>query len=913
MITKIPPRTKLKREIVKGIYWTDSIYFILLFVLVYLIATSTILNIALKIVFVLILALVTIFLFIPIGVDRGYNIIVNGVKYMIKPHNFSKTTANNNVSCLCPLIIEDNQFKYSNKTTAYALKIETNSFHTLSETAQMDLVYGLANALSEIGKCSILSLNEKIDLSKNIKYSEELLDTRSVKYYEDHKIGTAIRHKVAKNLNENMCKMSNINDNIEEVPVKKAWYIILYHFTEEGVGIAQELLEKAGLLSHKCDNKQLAILLKYCYGVNFKENDFDKIAEEDYMLNIYPDTIELKADRYVIDGKKYRVVYLDRTPYEVDSGWLYPILNMTFVKSFIHIDKIDDIKATKQLEKAIDIKRDKLSKSMRATEETRTATDSNIIEDITMDIALGEALMNVNCIFVVEDEGDNMKVFDTHLKSAGFGYNNFVFQAEEMCFNTIPYFSQKLMKRYGRAMPATTIANGYPFIGIECRDTEGIYLGKDINGVPALWDNMVHRKYADIKDRTAGNTIIFGKTGAGKSYNMKNIVKGWASEKESKMVILDIEDEYRWAGNVFNATIIDVGGNTSKENINPLQIFPRMDSNEESEAKKVIFKQEMEKVLEEYTVSDNIEYQECSLDDRPISSQLLFLQQFHILAIPGITTQENAVLSTIIEQLYKDKNITNDTDFREMKAEQFPVYQEVYDTIINKIAEFEKTNKSYELPIYKHLQNYIKEFCGNGSKAHLWGKYTTIDMSNDLVVLSFRNLLASGNNDMANAQLFLLCRYIDIEMIKNKEYCDKNKVVRPYRVIIDEVQKLINEDIPEGYKSIADLCNRVRKYNGSIILATQNIKSFTGTTAVMQKACGAMLNAMQYKMIFALEAGDIDDLMNMYSEAMHLTTTDRKTIERLQRGQMLFMLSALKRTIVNVEIFENEEIFIKAM
>ena len=101
------------------------------------------------------------------------------------------------------------------------------------------------------------------------------------------------------------------------------------------------------------------------------------------------------------------------------------------------------------------------------------------------------------------------------------------------------------------------------------------------------------------------------------------------------------------------------------------------------------------------------------------------------------------------------------------------------------------------------------------------------------------------------------------------------------------------------------MAKRIRKYAGSQIVITQNIKDFTGSPEIARKST-AIINACQYSLIFALAPQDMNDLVILYEKAGKINEKEQDTITSNPRGRAFLMTSTYSRT--NVDVLVNDRI-----
>lgn len=82
----------------------------------------------------------------------------------------------------------------------------------------------------------------------------------------------------------------------------------------------------------------------------------------------------------------------------------------------------------------------------------------------------------------------------------------------------------------------------------------------------------------------------------------------------------------------------------------------------------------------------------------------------------------------------------------------------------------------------------------------------------------------------------------------------------------DKVVVAIDEKCPIALDFMFSLAKRIRKHDGMLIIVTQNVKDFLGTSEIARKST-AIISAFQYSMVFSLPPNDVNDLMSLYENA----------------------------------------------
>jgi type IV secretory pathway VirB4 component len=157
--------------------------------------------------------------------------------------------------------------------------------------------------------------------------------------------------------------------------------------------------------------------------------------------------------------------------------------------------------------------------------------------------------------------------------------------------------------------------------------------------------------------------------------------------------------------------------------------------------------------------------------------------------------------------------------------------------------------------------------------------------------------------------MLLVLKWLDNEIIKNRDYNMRYNAQRKIVIVIDEAHVFIDAKYPIALDFMFQLAKRIRKYNGMQIVITQNIKDFVGTEELARKST-AIINASQYSFIFPLAPNDMSDLCKLYEKAGAINETEQEDIINNGRGRAFVITSPQERTAVNIVAQEGiEELF----
>jgi hypothetical protein len=250
-------------------------------------------------------------------------------------------------------------------------------------------------------------------------------------------------------------------------------------------------------------------------------------------------------------------------------------------------------------------------------------------------------------------------------------------QMEEGFKTTMPYGSDKLF--ITRNMDTTSVASTFPFTSYEISQPGGI-----LYGVNTLNNSLV------IVDRFSfenANSVVFGKSGSGKSFLVKlEVLRQMMFDAE--ILIIDPEDEYRTLCDSLGGEYINFS-KTSNVKINPFALL----SEDKTEAQ--------------------------------LGIKILSLHGLLKTMIGEMSPTQEAILDRSLVLVYKQKGITPDPA---TYSKEPPILEDLYKTLLN-MEETEAKELAFR------LEKYVK-----GGFAGLLNAQTNYDIQSQLTVFSIKQL-----------------------------------------------------------------------------------------------------------------------------------------------------------------------------
>ena len=663
------------------------------------------------------------------------------------------------------------------------------------------------------------------------------------------------------------------------------YYLVLFESDkrqlENQIREAEGLLRNGELTVRRLDDKGLAIFLKYTNQLDFDERDVEKIRPEDLHLWAQPDTVDIKVRRVEVNHiitHNFRVV---NYPTLVGDAYLAGVMSMPGTKVVVKCRPMDRAKAIRNIDHSLQELRGQWSAtgvdSKRLEIETHLSTLQELLTTLQSD---SESLLECNIYITAYDIVSTRKDYripqppDSELpninemkknvrrswQESGYRLNNMEFD-QVQAFIGSQVSALDPMAKEGRGISSNTVAACFPWIFAHISDEGGIKLGES-DGVP-VFINFFRRD----SERVNSNMVIVGKSGSGKSYSTKSLLTNLAAE-DSKIFILDPENEYTELAGNLHGQIINVG-NAQYGRLNPFHIITALDDDEAGEGG----------------------------PSGSYATHLQFLEEFFRQIMPDCEKDAMEYLNTLVDRMYLDRGISPETDLSKLRPEDYPIFDDLYDQVL---GEYQHVDNQFTRDMLRALMNYIAKFSTGGRNANIWNGPSTVTTDENFTVFNFQSMLANRNTTIANAQMLLVLKYIDNEVIKNRDYNTKYKAQRKVVVVIDEAHVFIDAKFPIALDFMFQLAKRIRKYNGMQIVITQNIKDFVGNEELARKST-AIINACQYSFIFALAPNDMQDLVKLYEKAGGINENEQEQIVQAARGQAFAIMSPTSRSTFQIQ------------
>lgn len=862
----IPKKIKVKNTVWKCYSMADVIVALIVFAIIFIAITSG------AFAFAVIMGLLAVVMFMPTQDGIFYSCILENIKFLFakKVYTENADKQKERVDALLNLkdIKENGLIEYSGGYFGRVIKVGQKNFGIEDVVQQnIDIDY-LANALKMLDgtQCAdIIKIDRPVNLDN---FAQDLFGRlaemkESVDGEEVREIKTAIlRERI-----DRIDKMNNIRKQYLSY-----YYIVVYGRNEldlenTTINVASDI-NKCGLNTKLLGRKETAIFLKYSFSRNFDEREIKEIEDNRLIAWVKPKNVEFRANSYTVDGTQAAVFAIADYPLRVRNAWGADVFNIPNTKVVLHVKPVDKFKAIKRIDKCIGEMETKQILSEKASEansaETHRETMNALLDSLQTE---NESLLDVTLTITAYnylDDDNYKKAVRRSIMTGNFKPSN-LYGLQIEGFKSSAISPVSTLKNYERGINSSSLAAVFPFVRTFVMDDGGIMLGENkANGFPFIF-NMWKR--GNLYQNSNG--MIIGKSGSGKSFFLKSLIANeWAND--TRVIILDPEAEYLTLTKNLSGNLIDVG-NAKEGRINPFHIY---------------------KILTE-----------DGLPADPVvtfNTHLKMLESFFKIVFVGANSDVIELINNLAVEAYARKGIYETTDCTRLNAENFPLFTDLLAVLREKNKE---ETDGLTLRDMRTAELYLQKFV-SGRYSDIWNAPSTLKVDADLIDFNFQSLFANKNNTVANAQMLLVFRFIEQEVINAREANKSGKNLKTL-IIADEAHLFIDAKFPIALDFFFSMSKRIRKYNGSFIPATQNIADWNANEELRSKT-SAILKNSQYTLIFKLSAPDMKDVLDVYKAGDSFNADEQRMIISAVTGQVFFIGSTELRT--NVKITTGEYI-----
>jgi type IV secretory pathway VirB4 component len=566
-----------------------------------------------------------------------------------------------------------------------------------------------------------------------------------------------------------------------------------------------------------------------------------KLQEEQEAQNIYkkgivalrdfiaPSSLEYFSTYFTIGTRFARTYYVYGYPRNVYTGWLSPLVNLDEVLDIsIYVYPVESQLVLENLRKKVSrleagIQIDSEKGRVRDPAKQAAILDAEEVRD---KLQVGEEkFFRFGLYFTVYAQDQEELEFVGHKVESMLGqmlvYSKPATSQQEQSFNsTVPQMVDMLQIR--RNMSTGALSTSFPFTSADLSQDNGILYG--IN---------MHNSGLVIFDRFSlenGNSVVFAKSGAGKSFTVKlEALRSMMFGVE--IFIIDPENEYQKMCEAVGGAYVRLSLNSSTR-INPFDLPEVVDTEEADNALRsnLITLHGLFRLM-----MGGAQAEVAGLGQQAIISAVL-------------APSEEADLDSALIETYAKAGITNDPLTHKSPP---PTINDLYDVLLHMGGNGPQ--------LAQRLRKYT-----TGTFSGIFSQQSNININNPLAVFNIRDL---------EDELRPVAMYIVLNYIWNKTKVDKKRRI----LIVDEAWQLMKYEDSANF--LFSLAKRARKYNLGLTTVTQDVEDFMGSRM------GRAIVANASMQILLKQSPTAVDVL---ADVFKLTSEEKKRLSQFPVGQGLF-------------------------
>ena len=586
---------------------------------------------------------------------------------------------------------------------------------------------------------------------------------------------------------------------------------------------------------------------------NRKKNMPRPAAEEPYIKDfldmVAPSVIDFKVDHYLC-GNTCRCVWaLREYPTSTDEQAILRHLGeMDGVTIRIYTRQVTPSEERRIIHNAAN--KHRMSRSSTEDLQQTVTAEANLQDVVTLVSSMHrnrEPLLH--CAVFLEltaPDYDALKLLQTdvltELVRSKLNVDRLMLRQQEGFVSVMPAGRNTFGAQFERVLPASSVANLYPFNYSGKTDPHGFYIGKDKYGANILVD---FDKRDD--DKTSANILILGNSGQGKSYLLKLLLLNFLEAGKS-VISLDVEHEQRDMCETVGGCFMDLMGGVYR--INPLE----------------------PKCWDDGSGPEDRDAPEAFRKSTRLSQHISFLKDF-FRAYKDFSDRHIDTIEIMVGKLYAKWGISDSTNFAGLKPEDYPILSDLYELIEQEYREYDESqHQLYTAELLQEILLGLHSMC-QGAEAQFFNGHTNVTSSR-FIVFGVKGLLQASKN-VRGAMLFNILSYMS----------DRLLTIGCTTAALDELYVWLSDNVSVGTTIIEYIRNtlkRVRKKESNLIMASQNLEDFDREG--IRELTKPLFAIPPHQFIF--NCGSIDK--RFYMDLLQLEEAEYSLIRFPQRGVCLF-------------------------
>lgn len=471
-----------------------------------------------------------------------------------------------------------------------------------------------------------------------------------------------------------------------------------------------------------------------------------------------PSALKVSPKELNLGEKVVRSFFVISYPRFLTEGWFSPIINMDKmfdVSIFIHPMETSKVLRTFQ------------KKVAEVQSQISTREEKGLVRDPVLDTAYQdlenlrdqlqqaqEKMFEVGLyISVYADNNDDLDKVESEIKSVLESKLVYVkpalFQQEQGFESILPIAKDELGVH--SKINSSPLSSIFPFVSFDLTSDKGILYGINRhNSSLVLFDRFSLENY---------NSVTFAKSGSGKSYSVKlEILRSLMFDTE--VIVIDPENEYQYMAEAIGGRYFSISLN-SDHHINPFELpIPAEDESASG----------------------------------VLRSQIINLVGLFRIMMGGLTAEEDAIIDRAITETYALKDITPDSDFKNVEA---PLLSD-FELVLGGMEGGES--------LAQRLSKYTR-----GTWANFINRPSNVDINKKFVVFSMRDM----EDELKPVAMYIVTHYI---------WNSIRRELKKRLLVIDEAWLMMKSEDTASF--LLSLAKRGRKYYLGLATITQDVDDF---------------------------------------------------------------------------------------
>ena len=497
------------------------------------------------------------------------------------------------------------------------------------------------------------------------------------------------------------------------------------------------------------------------FGKKQDEDLTDKVFQEeafDVRDIIAPPYIGITQDHIKLGERFAKSFFVFSYPRYLNTGWFSPVIDLNTpmdVSFFIHPVSSEVI--LKKLRKKItEVSSEILERQEKGLiRDPALETAYKDIETLRDNLMTAQEKMFRLGVYITIYETSEKALRDTELTLRSIFESRLVyikpalFKQKEGFISCNPY-GMDLIEVH-TPMDTAPLSTSFPFISFDLSSNEGILYGVNRhNNSLVLFDRFSLENY---------NSVTFAKSGSGKSYAVKlEILRTLMFDTE--VIVIDPENEYEYMAEAVGGRYFSISLN-SDHHINPFELpIPGEDESSAS----------------------------------VLRSQIINLVGLFRIMMGGLSAEEDALIDRAITETYALKDITVDSDFKNVE----PPLLSDFELVLSGMEGGES--------LAQRLSKYTK-----GTWSNFINRPSNIDINKKFIVFSIRDM----EDELKPVAMYIVTHYI---------WNAIRRELKKRLLVIDEAWWMMKSEDTASF--LLSLAKRGRKYYLGLATITQDVDDF---------------------------------------------------------------------------------------